>query len=414
MRPRGGRPPWAARRPGRPARPGHARAAPSSRRRRRRMPPRGRRPPRAAAAWESEYNRDGEDRDAAHALVLGGTAAFDDLLAPSAGAGRVRSGWDEGEPTRFGRLAMPPLERAPGARAAGRTGERGDRPALRRRAARCRWADLLEASAGTGKTHTIAPSWRATWPRACRWTSCSWSPSPAPPPASCASACACGWSRPRRPGGRPRPAWPPGTTRCWRCCAGTPGGAAAGAAASRRALADFDAATITTTHGFCQQVLGGARRRRRRRPRRGLRRGPRRSRRARWSTTSTCAASTPRAAAAVRPRPWRSAIGRVAVGHPGAPLEPRDAAQTRPRRACRLAEASATSSTGASGALRVMTYDDLLTRLRGRARRPGRRRGRRAAARALPAWCWSTSSRTPTRCSGRSCAARSPTGPRSC
>ena len=30
-----------------------------------------------------------------------------------------------------------------------------------------------------------------------------------------------------------------------------------GASASPRALADFDAATIATTHGFCQEVLGG-------------------------------------------------------------------------------------------------------------------------------------------------------------
>ena len=29
------------------------------------------------------------------------------------------------------------------------------------------------------------------------------------------------------------------------------------ASASRRALADFDSATIATTHGFCQEVLGG-------------------------------------------------------------------------------------------------------------------------------------------------------------
>ena len=60
----------------------------------------------AAAAWESEYNRDGEDRDAAHALVLGGSAAFDDLLEPAPAPGESGPGWDEGEPTRFGRLAV--------------------------------------------------------------------------------------------------------------------------------------------------------------------------------------------------------------------------------------------------------------------------------------------------------------------
>ena len=35
------------------------------------------------------------------------------------------------------------------------------------------------------------------------------------------------------------------------------GGRAAPRAASPRAVADFDAATIVTTHGFCQEVLGG-------------------------------------------------------------------------------------------------------------------------------------------------------------
>ena len=56
---------------------------------------------------------------------------------------------------------------------------------------------VLEASAGTGKTFTIAASSRATSPRASRrWTSCSSSASAASRRASCASASASAWSAP--------------------------------------------------------------------------------------------------------------------------------------------------------------------------------------------------------------------------
>ena len=51
---------------------------------------------------------------------------------------------------------------------------------------------------------------------------------------------------------------PPTTTRssrCWRRA--RPNEVADGASDLARALADFDAATIATTHGFCQEVLGG-------------------------------------------------------------------------------------------------------------------------------------------------------------
>ena len=62
--------------------------------------------------------------------------------------------------------------------------------------------------------------------------------------------------RPRARAGRARRRR---TTRSSRC---SPPAAPAtrsrcGASGSPRALADFDAATIATTHGFCQEVLGG-------------------------------------------------------------------------------------------------------------------------------------------------------------
>ena len=68
-------------------------------------------------------------------------------------------------------------------------------------------------------------------------------------------------ARQRRAGPRPRArrARRPRTTTSSRCSPTGPQrrGRRSGASASPRALADFDAATIATTHGFCQEVLGG-------------------------------------------------------------------------------------------------------------------------------------------------------------
>ena len=144
-----------------------------------------------------------------------------------------------------------------------------------------------------------------------------------------------------------------------------------------RALSDFDAATIATTHGFCQEVLGGlgvagdmprdAR----------LRRGRRRPARARSSTTSTCAASGRR-----RPRrrsraPRRSQIARDRGRPTRARRSSRRTTPSRcPRCARRLAEARARRARAAQAQLAVMTYDDLLTRLRGCCGRPAAPRSR--------------------------------------
>ena len=59
----------------------------------------------------------------------------------------------------------------------------------------------------------------------------------------------------------------------------------------RRALADFDAATIATTHGFCQEVLGGLGVAGDVEPDVDVRRGRRATCSTRSSTTSTSAAS---------------------------------------------------------------------------------------------------------------------------
>ena len=132
-----------------------------------------------------------------------------------------------------------------------------------------------------------------------------------------------------------------------------------------RALADFDAATIATTHGFCQEVLGGLGVAGDLEPdaelvedvERPARRGGRRPLRAPLHERRGRAADHARRGAADRARGGRQpgradrAARRVRRRAPGAARAPG-------RRAC------ARSSTRASGALSIITYDDLLTRLR--------------------------------------------------
>ena len=250
---------------------------------------------------------------------------------------------------------------------------------------------VLEASAGTGKTYTIAAlAARYVAEGIAAATSCCSSRSRGWPPASCASACASGSSAPSRASRARWPARRPTTTRSSRLLAdgSAERGRARAASGSPRALADFDAATIATTHGFCQEVLGGPRRRRRRRARRDVRRG--RQRPARRGRRRPLRAPLPpaRGDAGVQPRARRWQIARVGGRQPGradraAPTRPSDTIAGDARAAGR--RASATSSSGASGARGVMTYDDLLTRLR-RRRSPGAGGDARsrAAARALP------------------------------
>ena len=133
----------------------------------------------------------------------------------------------------------------------------------------------------------------------------------------------------------------------------------------RRALADFDAATIATTHGFCQEVLEGLGRRRRRRPA-----TPPSSRTsATWSrrssTTSTSAAST---AATAPPfdrgeAPTRSRRDRGR--EPPRAARARATRRTARRRRCARAwrEAVRDELERRKRRTRLLTYDDLLTRL---------------------------------------------------
>jgi exodeoxyribonuclease V gamma subunit len=53
--------------------------------------------------WESAYSFDKEDRAPEHRLVLGGVLGFADLLAAPPRDDERGDGWDESDPSRFGR-----------------------------------------------------------------------------------------------------------------------------------------------------------------------------------------------------------------------------------------------------------------------------------------------------------------------
>ena len=130
------------------------------------------------------------------------------------------------------------------------------------------------------------------------------------------------------------------------------------ATTSRARSPNFDAATIATTHGFCQEVLGGlgfagdleagtssprtraTSRRGRRRPLRAPLPRPRR--------------------AAVRPREALR-IARAAIANPTAPIEPATRRRTRSARCgVRLADAVREELEARKQRGAVMTYDDLV------------------------------------------------------
>jgi len=59
----------------------------------------------AAAVWDSGYNRNGENADLEHLLVLGGAVPFGAVLDVPAGKCEDGEGWFTAEPSRFGRYA---------------------------------------------------------------------------------------------------------------------------------------------------------------------------------------------------------------------------------------------------------------------------------------------------------------------
>ena len=138
-----------------------------------------------------------------------------------------------------------------------------------------------------------------------------------------------------------------------------------------RALADFDAATIATTHGFCQEVLGGL----------GVAGNVERDSvfvedvsdlvdevvddlYVRRFYRGDAAADFTRAEA--------GRIASIAVANPAAPIEPAGAAEdTVPAMRRRLAEAVRDELERRKQRMGVMTYDDLLTRLNDTLEGPG-------------------------------------------
>jgi exodeoxyribonuclease V gamma subunit len=59
----------------------------------------------AQTAWASTWGFDREDRDAEHQLVLGGVLALAQLSQTPPRSDEAGVGWDDTEPTRFGRYA---------------------------------------------------------------------------------------------------------------------------------------------------------------------------------------------------------------------------------------------------------------------------------------------------------------------
>ena len=177
-----------------------------------------------------------------------------------------------------------------------------------------------------------------------------------------------------------------------------------------RALSDFDAATIATTHSFCSADARRPRHGRRRRARRDVGRGRRRP--GPRGRRRPLPAHVRRRPAPTRPSLTPSdarTVGRAAVGdRPGAARAGRRRPATAAGQRVGLARAAPARGRAAQAAAGLLDYDDLLVLLRDALADPDRGRGRvpRGCAPATRS-CWSTSSRTPTRCSGRSCGAPS-------
>ncbi|UPK76814.1 UvrD-helicase domain-containing protein [Nocardioidaceae bacterium SCSIO 66511] len=131
------------------------------------------------------------------------------------------------------------------------------------------------------------------------------------------------------------------------------------------AVADFDAATIATTHGFCQQMLAGL----------GITADVDHDVRFAEDTSDVVsevvddlyvrAYGGPRSSAPAFPLAKAVAIAMNAVGDHNARLEPQDADRDSVADLCRrIAEASRTGVTERKRQRRLMDYDDLLVQLR--------------------------------------------------
>ena len=175
----------------------------------------------------------------------------------------------------------------------------------------------------------------------------------------------------------------------------------------RDALAAFDAATIATTHQFCQMVLDSL----------GVAGDT--------DTGATLVESLDELVVEVVDDLYLRALRAAPRTHPPSPGEALTIARTRRRRPAGPARAGrrrtdaagrppgrrsrarcATRSTGASAGSAILSYDDLLGRLAD-ALADDEAAGRASGCGSAGRSCWSTSSRTPTPCSGRCSTGRS-------
>jgi exodeoxyribonuclease V beta subunit len=136
-----------------------------------------------------------------------------------------------------------------------------------------------------------------------------------------------------------------------------------------RALADFDAATIATIHGFCQEVLGGL----------GIAGDVERDVEFLEDVSDLVDEVVDdlyvrrfhKQGQPAFTREEAGRIARLAVENPTAPIEPRNATDERPAMRARLADAVRKELELRKQRAGVMTYDDLLTRLDGTLSGPG-------------------------------------------
>ena len=137
-----------------------------------------------------------------------------------------------------------------------------------------------------------------------------------------------------------------------------------------RALSDFDAATITTTHGFCQEVLGGLGVAGDQ-PRDGVFAEDTRDLLGEVVDDLYVRRFKGAQGAPGLTRKEAGQVAAIAVDHPGVPVEPQDGGEALPAMRGRLADAARKELAQRKRQLAVMTYDDLLTGLERVLRPPG-------------------------------------------
>ena len=180
------------------------------------------------------------------------------------------------------------------------------------------------------------------------------------------------------------------------------------------ALTVFDAATVTTTHGFCQQVM--------------LALGTAGDHDTGAVLVESIADLVAEVADDLYLRKWGAAgagpaemtreafraLATAAALDPATELLPSPDTDGMPGQRARIAAAVRAEVDRRKRRQQLIDYDDMLVRLRDTLIDETTGPIARGRLRDATRWCWSTSSRTPTRCSGRSCGRPSTGIARSC